>query len=51
MRHARGDLRYTLDGSTPDRSSTPFDAYQLPVLEAINVLTRHGFSLRFVAVA
>ncbi|MFN8475364.1 MAG: MBL fold metallo-hydrolase [Anaerolineae bacterium] len=29
-------IHYTLDGSTPDRSSPIFDPYQLPVLEAIN---------------
>jgi glyoxylase-like metal-dependent hydrolase (beta-lactamase superfamily II) len=29
-------IHYTIDGSTPDRSSPAFDAYQLPVLEAID---------------
>src|SRR6187455_1737433 len=29
-------IHYTLDGSDPDLSSPSFDAYQLPVLEAIN---------------
>jgi glyoxylase-like metal-dependent hydrolase (beta-lactamase superfamily II) len=29
-------IHYTLDGSTPDRSSPIFDPYQLPALEAIN---------------
>jgi glyoxylase-like metal-dependent hydrolase (beta-lactamase superfamily II) len=29
-------IHYTLDGRTPDRSSPTFDAYQLPVLEAID---------------
>ena len=29
-------IHYTLDGNTPDQSSPTFDAYQLPVLEAIN---------------
>jgi glyoxylase-like metal-dependent hydrolase (beta-lactamase superfamily II) len=29
-------IHYTLDGCTPDRSSPTFDAYQLPVLEAID---------------
>jgi glyoxylase-like metal-dependent hydrolase (beta-lactamase superfamily II) len=29
-------IHYTLDGSAPDRSSPTFDAYKLPVLEAID---------------
>src|SRR3954470_23374621 len=29
-------IHYTVDGSPPDRSSPTFDAYQLPVLEAID---------------
>ena len=29
-------IHYTTDGSTPDLSSPTFDAYTLPVLEAIN---------------
>src|SRR5689334_11750095 len=29
-------IHYTLDGSTPDRASPRFDAFDLPVLEAIN---------------
>jgi glyoxylase-like metal-dependent hydrolase (beta-lactamase superfamily II) len=29
-------IHYTMDGSSPNRSSPIFDAYQLPVLEAIN---------------
>ena len=29
-------IHYSIDGSTPGRSSPTFDAYQLPVLEAVN---------------
>jgi hypothetical protein len=36
VRHTGAAIHYTIDGSTPNESSPTFDAYQLPVLEAIN---------------
>lgn len=47
-------IHYTLDGSTPDHSSPLFDAYTLPVLEAINEGergVRTAYTVKAIAVA
>ena len=46
-------LHYTLDGSTPDQTSPIFDAFQLPVLEAVNdgdCGVRMAYTLKAIAV-